>query len=121
MTSSLIRGRPRRARAYIAKAHIRVRVAYAVLGAVVGVGWLMLPVMTVAARDPVPVATAGTVAGASAPEQDGTSTADLVLPLLVGVTAVVLAGYGYLRRTRRQRSQSARRRTKVTKRHSIGR
>lgn len=101
MTSSLIRGRPRRA-----TAHIRVRVAHAVLGALVGAGWLVLPVMTVHAGDPVPVAPVGTVASAAAPQQGGTSTADLVLPLVAGVTAVALAGYGYLRRTRRARTRT---------------
>ncbi|MGW0204484.1 hypothetical protein ACWDZ8_01200 [Streptomyces sp. NPDC003233] len=101
MTSSLIRGRPRRA-----KAHICVRVAHAVLGVVVGAGWLVLPVMTVGAQDPVPVAPTGTVASAAAPQQDGTSTADLVLPLIAVVAAVGLAGYGYLRRTRRARTRT---------------
>ncbi|WP_037912872.1 hypothetical protein [Streptomyces sp. NRRL WC-3744] len=101
MTSSLIRGRPRRA-----TAHIRVRVAHAVLGALVGAGWLVLPVMTVHAGDPVPVAPVGTVASAAAPQQGGTSTADLVLPLVAGVAAVALAGYGYLRRTRRARTRT---------------
>ncbi|MEU0007590.1 hypothetical protein ABZ079_25745 [Streptomyces sp. NPDC006314] len=99
MTSSLIRGRPRRA-----KAQIRMRVAHAVLSAVVGAG-LVLPVMTVTGRDPVPMAS-GPVAGAAAPQQDETSTADLVLPLMAGGAAVVLAGYGYLRRTRRARSRT---------------
>ncbi|WEO95567.1 hypothetical protein A6P39_016910 [Streptomyces sp. FXJ1.172] len=101
MTSSLIRGRPRRA-----TAHIRIQVAHAVLGAVAGVLWLVLPVMTADAQDPVPVAPAGAVAGAAAPQQGGTSTADLVLPLVAGVTAVVLAGYGWLRRTRRARTRT---------------
>lgn len=101
MTSSLIRGRPRHA-----KAHISARVAHAVLGAVVGAGWLVLPVMTAGVRDPVPMAPAGTVASAAAPQQDGTSTVDLVLPLVAGVAAVGLAGYGYLRRTRRARTRT---------------
>ncbi|MER6731515.1 hypothetical protein [Streptomyces puniciscabiei] len=101
MTSSLIRGRPRRA-----KAHIRVRVAHAVLGVVVGAGWLVLPVMTVGTQDPVPVTSTGTVASAAAPPQEETSTADLVLPLIAVVAAVGLAGYGYLRRTRRARTRT---------------
>ncbi|MFG3203285.1 hypothetical protein [Streptomyces sp. NPDC048192] len=101
MTSSLIRGRPRRA-----KAHIRVRVAHAVLGVVAGVGWLVLPVMTAGARDPVPVAPAGTAAGAAAQRDGGTSTADYTLPLIAAVAAVSLAGYGYLRRTRRARTRT---------------
>ncbi|MGW4569099.1 hypothetical protein ACWEN3_44500, partial [Streptomyces sp. NPDC004561] len=101
MTSSLIRGRPRRA-----KAHIRMRVAHAVLGALVGVGWLLLPLMTVGAEGPVPAGPATTAAGPRAAGQDETSTADLVLPLVAGVAAVVLAGYGYLRRTRRARTRT---------------
>ncbi|MEU2713631.1 hypothetical protein [Streptomyces sp. NPDC007205] len=101
MTSSLIRGRPRHA-----TAHISVRVAHAVLGTAVGAGWLVLPVMTAGAQDPVPVAPAGTVASAAAPQQDETSAVDLVLPLVVGVAAVGLAGYGYLRRTRRARTRT---------------
>jgi hypothetical protein len=101
VTSSLIRCRPRHA-----KAQIRVRVAQAVLGAVVGSGWLVLPVMTVGAREPVPLAASGPVASAAAAEQDETSTADLVLPLVAGGAAVALAGYAYLRRTRRARTRT---------------
>ncbi|MEU7304457.1 hypothetical protein [Streptomyces sp. NPDC007206] len=101
MTSSLIRGRPRRA-----KAHIRVRVAHAVLGVMAGVGWLVLPVMTAGARDPVPAAPAESVAGAAAQRGGGTSTADYALPLIAAVAAVSLAGYGYLRRTRRARTRT---------------
>ncbi|MGN5380036.1 hypothetical protein ACQ4WX_30995 [Streptomyces lasalocidi] len=48
----------------------------------------------------------GTVASAAAAQQDGTSTADLVLPLVAGGAAVVLAGYGCLRRTRRARTRT---------------
>ncbi|MFI9242751.1 hypothetical protein ACIGXF_09175 [Streptomyces sp. NPDC053086] len=100
MTSSL-RGRPRRA-----TAHIWMRVTHAVLGTLAGAGWLVLPVMTVDAHDPVPVAPVGAVASAAAPDQDGTSAADLVLPLVAGVAAVALAGYGYARRTRRARTRT---------------
>ncbi|WP_345051048.1 hypothetical protein, partial [Streptomyces rameus] len=101
MTSSLIRGRPRRA-----TAHIRMRVAHAVLGALAGAGWLVSPVMTAGTHDPVPAAPVGAVVSAAAPAQDGTSTADLVLPLVAGVAAVALAGYGYVRRTRRTRTRT---------------
>ncbi|MFD5794153.1 hypothetical protein ACFWIO_11550 [Streptomyces diastatochromogenes] len=101
MTSSLIRGRPRRA-----KAHIRVRVAHAVLGALVGAGWLVLPVMTAGEHDPVPVVPAGPVASAAAPQQDGTSVTDLLMPLVAVGAAGALAGYGYLRRTRRARTRT---------------
>ncbi|MGM9445871.1 hypothetical protein ACTAF0_37365 [Streptomyces murinus] len=101
MTSSLFRGRPRRA-----KAHIRVRVTHAVLGALVGAGWLMLPLMTVATRRPVPATSPGTLADAAAPGQDGTSAADYVLPLIAVAAAAVLAAYGYLRRVRRTRTRT---------------
>ncbi|WP_225838945.1 hypothetical protein [Streptomyces sp. NK08204] len=101
MTSSLIRGRARHA-----KGNIRVRVAHAVLGVVVGAGWLVLPVMTAGGDDPVPVAPAGGVASAAAPRQDGTSGADLIMPLVAVGAAGVLAGYGYLRRTRRARTRT---------------
>ncbi|MFF8994675.1 hypothetical protein ACF09H_33055 [Streptomyces sp. NPDC014983] len=101
MTSSLFRGRPRRA-----KAHIRARVTHAVLGALVGTGWLMLPLMTITTGAPVPASSAGTVASASAPGGGGTSTADFVLPLVVVAAAAALAAYGYLRRVRRTRTRT---------------
>ncbi|TWV46545.1 hypothetical protein FRZ03_14195, partial [Streptomyces misionensis] len=100
MTSSLIRGRPRRA-----KAHIRARVTHAVLGALVGGGWLILPLMTVTARAPVPATSGGPVASA-APGPGGTSTADFVLPLIAVVAAAALAGYGCLRRVHRSRTRT---------------
>ncbi|WDO06424.1 hypothetical protein ME763_12470 [Streptomyces murinus] len=101
MTSSLFRGRSRRA-----KAHIRVRVTHAVLGALVGAGWLMLPLMTVATRRPVPATSPGTLADAAAPGQGGTSAADYVLPLIAVAAAAVLAAYGYLRRVHRTRTRT---------------
>ncbi|MBL1087590.1 hypothetical protein JK359_37600 [Streptomyces actinomycinicus] len=101
MTSSPIRARPRGS-----TAHIRARVVHAVLGVLAGAGWLVLPVMTVNTRDPVPVAPVGTAASSADPQQDETSTADLVLPLVAGTAAVTLAGYGYLRRTRRARTRT---------------
>ncbi|MFJ5970355.1 hypothetical protein [Streptomyces sp. NPDC093060] len=101
MTSSLIRGRPRRA-----KAHIRMRVTHAVLGALVGAGWLVLPVMTAGEHDPVPVSPARPVASAATTQQDGTSVTDLLMPLIAVGAAGALAGYGYLRRTRRARTRT---------------
>ncbi|MEU9988429.1 hypothetical protein AB0E10_16865 [Streptomyces sp. NPDC048045] len=101
MTSSLIRGRPRRA-----TAHIRVRITRAVLGGLVGAGWLVFPVMTVGDRGPVPVDPAGPVASAAAAPHDGTSTTDLVMPLVALGAAGALAGYGYVRRTRRARTRT---------------
>nr|WP_280892461.1 hypothetical protein [Streptomyces sp. LBL] len=48
----------------------------------------------------------GTSASAAAPEGDSSSTADLVVPLVAVGAAAVLAGYGYLRRTRRARTRT---------------
>ncbi|MFE4670100.1 hypothetical protein ACFRI7_15550 [Streptomyces sp. NPDC056716] len=91
MTRSLIRGRPRRA-----KAHISARLAQSVVGVVIAVLWLGLALH--GTRDQAP-ATPG--AGPAA-QQDGTSAADLALPLVVAVGAVVAGTYGYLRRTHRR-------------------
>ncbi|WP_217557199.1 hypothetical protein [Streptomyces sp. GbtcB6] len=99
MTSSLIRGRPRHA-----TGHIGVRVGHAVLGGVAGVVWLVLPVMTSATQDPVPVTGGGTVAAAQA--ADGASATDYVLPLVAVAAAGALGGYGYVRRIRRARSRT---------------
>ncbi|WP_328501724.1 tropomyosin [Streptomyces sp. NBC_00457] len=96
MTSSLIRNRQRRA---------AVRVARAGLGGATGLVWFVLPGMTISADDPVPAARAGTVVQVSQ-EVDETSTADLVLPLVAASAAVGLAGYAYLRRTRRARTRT---------------
>ncbi|MHC3473465.1 hypothetical protein ACYF6T_32885 [Streptomyces sp. 7R007] len=101
MTSSLIRGRPRRA-----GSHISVRVAHALLGALAGAVWLVLPGMTITDDPPVPVAPAGSVASAAAPEPDETSSTNLVLPLVVAGAVVVLGAYGYVRRTRRARTRT---------------
>ncbi|MGW4905689.1 hypothetical protein [Streptomyces sp. NPDC004270] len=98
MTSSLIRGRPRHA-----TGHIGVRVGHAVLGGVAGAVWLVLPVMTTTAQDPVPVAAPEPVAAARA---DGASTADYVMPLVAVAAAGALGGYGYVRRVRRSRSRT---------------
>ncbi|MFE7932738.1 hypothetical protein ACFU6S_29235 [Streptomyces sp. NPDC057456] len=102
MTSSLLRGRPRRA-----KSHISVRVAHAVLGGAVGVVWLVLPGMTsggdapVAIKNPAPGASAAEAEAAA--EADERSTVDLVLPLVAVGAAGAIAGYGYVRRVRRTR------------------
>lgn len=85
-----------------------MRVAHAVLGSAAGLVWLVLPGMTTPAE--VPVAPARDVAVASAAAaggaQDGTSTADLAVPLLAVGAAAVLGGYGWLRRTRRARTRT---------------
>ncbi|CAL9548832.1 hypothetical protein [Streptomyces sp. enrichment culture] len=110
MTPSPFRGRPRRARG-----HISARVAHAVLGGAAGLVWLVLP--TVAADSgttPVPVTGPGPSAVAQEPRDDGTSTADLVLPLLAAGAAGAFAAYGYVRRTRRARTPAVPGRTSST-------
>ena len=87
-----------------------MRVAHAVLGGAVGVVWLVLPVMTINAEVPVAATGGGAVAVAGGPgRQDaegGTSAADLILPLVAVGGVGVLAGYGYVRRTRRARTRT---------------
>ncbi|MGW3980426.1 hypothetical protein [Streptomyces mirabilis] len=90
MTSPLSRSRSRRA-----TSHIAVRVAHAVLGGLLAVGWLLLP-----------VARAGADEVRDAPGRGGTSTGDLVLPLVAVVAAGALAAYSYVRRTRRARTRT---------------
>ncbi|WP_019072022.1 hypothetical protein [Streptomyces hokutonensis] len=76
------------------------------LGGAAGVVWLVLPVMTINAEVPVAATRAGPAAPAR-PEAEGTtSAADLVLPLVAVGGAGVLAGYGYVRRTRRARTRT---------------
>ncbi|MFB7777586.1 hypothetical protein [Streptomyces bauhiniae] len=94
MTSSLVRGRPRHA-----KAHIRVRVAHALLGVVAGAGWLAIPVL--AAQEPATASPPHTTAAPAAPRDDESSAVDLILPVAVLGTAGVVAAYSYVRRGRR--------------------
>ncbi|MGW1727110.1 hypothetical protein ACWCQK_29840 [Streptomyces sp. NPDC002306] len=102
MTSSLFRGRPRSA-----TSHISVRVAHTALGGVIGLVWLVLPGMTTGNDTPVAITDPGaTSCAAAAPEDDGASAVDLVLPLAAVGAAGVVAGYGYVRRTRRARTRT---------------
>ncbi|MFE0253631.1 hypothetical protein [Streptomyces sp. NPDC059010] len=100
MTSSLIRGRPRRGRS-----HISVRVVHALVGGLVGVVWLVLPCLTISGA--IVGGADRPVAGAEGQGEVGeTSAADLVLPILAVVAVLVLAGYGFLRRRRRARGRT---------------
>ncbi|MER8012933.1 hypothetical protein ACIQ7S_08325 [Streptomyces griseoluteus] len=98
MTSSLVRGRPRHA-----TAHIRVRVAHALVGAVAGAGWLALPVL--AAQEPATASPPRTARAApaapAAPRDDESSAVDLILPVAALGAAGAVAAYGYVRRGRR--------------------
>ncbi|MFJ2606714.1 hypothetical protein ACIO13_17315 [Streptomyces sp. NPDC087425] len=106
MTSSLFRGRPRRR----APASISARVLYTVLGGLTGLVWLVLPGVTSHSTTPVPThrTTEAPADQAPAPATVAaeTSATDLVVPLVAVVVAVVLGGYGYLRRTRRARTRT---------------
>ncbi|MDX3578989.1 hypothetical protein [Streptomyces sp. FL07-04A] len=104
MTSSLPRGRPRRP-----GPHISVRVAHALLGCAIGLVWLVLPGMTSGDDAPVAIkepASAPSSVAAAVEEEDETSAADLVLPLVAVAAVGALAGYGYVRRVRRARSRT---------------
>jgi hypothetical protein len=105
-----------------------VRVAHAVFGMLVAVGWLVAPIAAASADDPVTGATDGlsaavsgaplapssggadpggrTVATRAAPAEDETSTGDLALPLVAAVAAGTLAAYSYLRRKRRAHTRT---------------
>ncbi|MFD9462860.1 hypothetical protein [Streptomyces sp. NPDC060027] len=112
MTSSLSRSRSRRA-----PSHIAVRVAHAVLGGLVAVGWLVLPLAWAGADDAATVARSADVTApdVAAPDNaatddaatddaatdDGTTTGDLVPPLVAVGAAGALAAYAYTRRRRR--------------------
>ncbi|MEU3845170.1 hypothetical protein AB0E88_34715 [Streptomyces sp. NPDC028635] len=100
MTSSSPRGRPRHA-----TAHISVRVAHALLGGAAGVVWLLLPGMTTVTEPPVAITRPAPAASTAAaqPREDETSPTDLVLPVAAVGAAALLAGYVYVRRTRRSR------------------
>ncbi|WP_405887825.1 hypothetical protein OG762_15430 [Streptomyces sp. NBC_01136] len=90
MTSPLSRSRSRRAASPTA-----LRVAHAALGGLAAAGWLGLPVVR-----------AGAEAVAAPPRQGGTSTVDLVIPLVTVVVAGALAAYTYTRRIRRARTRT---------------
>ncbi|MGW1543864.1 hypothetical protein ACWCPM_27115 [Streptomyces sp. NPDC002309] len=104
MTPSSIRRRPRPP-----TAHISVRVAHTLIGGVIAILWLVWPELTATSSGdrPAALAPAAPASGAAAQEDvEKTSTADLVLPLLALSAATVLAGYTYLRRTRRTRART---------------
>ncbi|MGW7264196.1 hypothetical protein [Streptomyces sp. NPDC054842] len=94
----------------------RARVACAVAGVLLSVGRLSVP--AAAASTGVPAGATerpGAVAGPAVPvsgaagrhaDEDGSSTADLVLPLVTVAVAGTLASYGYLRRVRRSRTRT---------------
>ncbi|MEV5435551.1 hypothetical protein AB0K80_05890 [Streptomyces sp. NPDC052682] len=103
MTPSSPRSRPRRA-----TSPLSVRVAHALLGAVAAVVWLVLPWVATHSATPASVPGERPAASGAVAQREGedTSTGDLVLPLVVAGAVVVVAGFGYVRRTRRARSRT---------------
>ncbi|MFI9600697.1 hypothetical protein ACIHCX_12550 [Streptomyces sp. NPDC052043] len=82
------------------------RMARTVLGGVAGLVWLVLPGMTINSATAVALPGTAPVTATAAPRQDQTSPGYLALPLVVLGTALVLAGYAYVRRTRRARTRT---------------
>lgn len=82
------------------------------VGGAAGVVWLVLPVMTINPEVPVAATGDGPVAAGHGHghvqqgAEGSASTADLVLPLVAVGGVGVLAGYGYVRRTRRGRTRT---------------
>lgn len=76
------------------------------LGGAAGVVWLLLPGMTTGTEATVAIARPASAASTAAPAEDGTSTTDLVLPLVAVAAAGAVAGYGYIRRVRRARERT---------------
>jgi len=77
---------------------------HTLVGGLAGVVWLVLPGMTADHDVPVPERHARPAAGAAVADQ--TSAVDLVLPLVAVGAVGALAGYGYVRRTRRARART---------------
>ncbi|MFJ3225730.1 hypothetical protein ACIPJS_20560 [Streptomyces sp. NPDC086783] len=88
----------------------RARAAYAVAGGLLALGWLSAPVAEGSTGAPAAGATAPAdpAPGAADPraDEDGVSTADLVLPVVTVAVAGALASYGYVRRIRRARTRT---------------
>ncbi|MGW7046952.1 hypothetical protein ACWGDT_30530 [Streptomyces avermitilis] len=108
MTSPLSRSRSRRA-----SSHIAVRLAHGVSGGLMALGWLVLPMEMTGVDHSVPpiraerfVAASSSAPGESAPDGGGTSTGDLVLPVVAVGAAGVLAVYAHVRRQRRMRTRT---------------
>jgi len=76
-----------------------VRVAHAVSGGLLAVGWLVLPIAAASADDPVTSARGGQVTEKAG--EDETSASDLVLPVALLGAAGAVAAFTYARRKRR--------------------
>ena len=84
-----------------------MRVAHAVLGGAAGVVWLVLPGMTITRDVSVAISARAPAADkAAAPQDEDTSATDLIMPLVAAGAVGALAGYAYVRRTRRARTRT---------------
>ncbi|PJM96097.1 hypothetical protein [Streptomyces sp. CB01373] len=102
MTASVFR----EARPLCAARRLSGRVAHVVLGGAAGLVWLVLPVMTINSGTAVALPETRPVTAIAAQRHDETSPGYLALPLVAVGTAGVLAGYAYVRRTRRARTRT---------------
>ncbi|MFJ4515428.1 hypothetical protein ACIP4X_07800 [Streptomyces sp. NPDC088817] len=102
MTASVFRA----ARPRCAVRRLSGRVAHIVLAGAAGLVWLVLPGMTINSGTAVALPETRPVTATAAPRHDETSPGYLALPLVAVGTAGVLAGYAYVRRTRRARTRT---------------
>ncbi|MFJ2731215.1 hypothetical protein [Streptomyces sp. NPDC087317] len=102
MTASVFRA----ARPRCAARRLSGRVAHIVLGGAAGIVWLVLPGMTINSGTAVALPETRPVTAIAAQRHDETSPGYLALPLVAVGTAGVLAGYAYVRRTRRARTRT---------------
>ncbi|MFD5470056.1 hypothetical protein [Streptomyces sp. NPDC127105] len=96
----------REARPRCAARRLSGRVARIVLGGAAGIVWLVLPGMTINSGTAVALPETRPVTAIAAQRHDETSPGYLALPLVAVGTAGVLAGYAYVRRTRRARTRT---------------
>ncbi|MGW1397231.1 hypothetical protein ACWCRF_00805 [Streptomyces sp. NPDC002405] len=102
MTASVFRAaRPRRT-----TRRLSGRVAHTVLCGAAGLVWLVLPGTTINSGAAVALPQTPPVTATAAQRHDETSPGYLALPLVAVGAAGVLAGYGYVRRTRRARTRT---------------
>ncbi|MFH9978463.1 hypothetical protein ACH4ND_04225 [Streptomyces sp. NPDC017179] len=102
MTASVIRA----ARPPCAARRLSGRVAHIVLAGAAGIVWLVLPGMTINSGTAVALPETRPATATAAQRHDETSPGYLALPLVAVGTAGVLAGYTYVRRTRRARTRT---------------
>lgn len=90
-----------------------MRLAHGMSGGLMAVGWLVLPMEMAGVDHSVPpiraeqfVAASASAPGGATPDDGGTSTGDLVLPVVAVAAAGLLAVYTHVRRQRRMRTRT---------------